>query len=115
MIVIPLQMWQFGFEDRQWSLGTIVIYNDGTGTRHRGNYVCKVYGDKANFRDPRVKPLREGKLQDWPRNSRPIFELVIAGLNACNYRSRKKDEPSTSESPPHNDDVPEVPFGHEEA
>jgi hypothetical protein len=100
VIVIPLQMWQFGYEDRQWNIGTIVIFNDGTGTQNRGNYVCRTYKEgewekKKNL----ATPIREGKVSDWPRNSRPVFELVIAGLHACGYRSRKKDEQRAEELP----------------
>jgi hypothetical protein len=98
-------MWQFGYEDRQWNIGTIVIFNDGT-TRspNRGNYVCRVYGEGVDHRDKTKKPLREGRIEDWPRQSRPVFELVIACLHACGYQARKKDERQA-------EDVPSSGFG----
>lgn len=112
MIVIPLDMWRFGYETDKYGIGTIVIYNDGTCRKPtRGNYVCRVYG-AGNWKE--LKPLRSGEVKDWPRQARPVFELVIACLQSCGYASRKKDESSTPVQEPRDEELPLLPRGNQE-
>ena len=84
MINIPINLWPYGDDMREKSLGRIVIVNDGTGTVDRGNYYVRIF-------DGNNRMIREGRVIDWPRKSRPVFELVLAGLQATRYKARAVD------------------------
>lgn len=74
----------FGFDDEfniaDWSerLSTIYIANDVTGTMSRGNYTYKIYrrGDEKN----NGKPLREGRIEGFPRKSKTANHLLLLVL-----------------------------------
>ena len=64
-------------------LFTMVIGNDGTGTRERGNY--NVYLGRKGVGDPyRViaKPIRKGRVEDHPRLSAHVGKLVKKALES---------------------------------
>lgn len=84
MINIPIDLWPLGDDMKSRSLGRLTIANDGTGSRERGNYNVTIFGADG-------RSIRTGKVLDWPRLSRPVFELVIAALQAANYNARKQD------------------------
>jgi hypothetical protein len=60
------------------NLGTLVIVNDGKGTPKRSNYEIKVIG-----KNKRV--LRRARIEKWPRESRPVFDLVVEALKEAGY------------------------------
>lgn len=83
MIVIPIDLLPLGFTHNKRTLGKVVIINDGTGDRKTGNYDITIVGasDRA---------IRRGRVEGWPRQSRPVFELLLAALESCNYKPRKR-------------------------
>jgi len=80
-------MWPGGRSTKKYPLGEIRIINDGTGTQARGNYVVEIYGKSKSH------AIREVTIKDWPRETRPVHELVLAALIAAGYHSRKQDVP----------------------
>ena len=89
MIVIPIELQPLGVAEHKRPLGELHIINDGTGTRNVGHYRVIVKG--ANGRT-----IREARVSDWPRLSRPVFELILACLTAAGYNQRKQDVPHAS-------------------
>jgi hypothetical protein len=79
VIVIPIELHPFGFAHNKRDLGRIVIVNDGTGSATRGNYSVRVEGKGGRV-------IRDGLVLNWPRKSKPVFELVIAALESCGYK-----------------------------
>lgn len=61
------------------TLGTIHIVNDGSGTPKRSHYEVKIVG-----KNKRV--LRRARVENWARQSRPIYELVMEALKKAGYR-----------------------------
>jgi hypothetical protein len=60
--------------DRSRFLGSVLIANDGTGDKSRGNYTA------AATRDGRRKYF--GVVRGFPRRSRSALELLRRALNA---------------------------------
>lgn len=63
-------------------LGRMIIANDGTGSYERGNYDAKVA--RKGVTDNRElwhKPLRTARVENYPRWSYTIWELVRRALN----------------------------------
>ena len=69
MIVVKIELWQFGFEERKKELGRAVIVNDGTGTHQKGNYLIKFY-------DRNARCFRSTNLENWPRLTNSIWKLM---------------------------------------
>lgn len=57
----------------------IRLYNDGTGTLARGNYVIELL-------DKNGKVYRRGFVKDFPRRSKGPWELLRLALNDVNMR-----------------------------
>lgn len=74
MIRVTIELDSFGLGTNVTSLGEVIIANDGTGTRTRGNYKVKVYGKTG------LKVIREGRLENWPRLAKHPVDLVAAAL-----------------------------------
>jgi hypothetical protein len=91
MIVVKIEMWPGGSEDRSYELGRTYIYNDGTGTPARGNYevrVCRKSKDgQYNLTSREVvagkKCTRVGRVRDWPRKSYNIWRLILRCLKSA--------------------------------
>lgn len=80
MINISIDMHRFGNPDNVYPLGRITIANDGlTADPRRGSYHVVAYS-----RDGRE--IRKARVEDWARQSRPVFELVKASLSALGYK-----------------------------
>lgn len=86
MIVVKLEMWPHGNEDRKYDLGRMYIANTGEhGNKNLGNYDAKVcrkgcYG----FEDwDLIKATREGEVKDYPRLSYNIWRLIAKALLSC--------------------------------
>lgn len=78
MLVIPIELWPFGIEPEKRTLGRLEIANDGTGTRTRGSYNVRVYGAHGRV-------IREARVEDWPRQAKPVQALLLAALEAAGY------------------------------
>lgn len=77
MIRITCELWPGGDHTRKRLLGHVSITNDGTGTRERGNYrVMLRRGTPANGK------LRCIEVQDFPRKTSSVFQLLRWALNA---------------------------------
>lgn len=84
MLRITIELIPFGLGKPQ-HLGTLHLANDGTGTQDRGNY------DGTLFTKTGAKmPQRVVRVEDWPRQSRPVWELVIEALQSAGYSARRK-------------------------
>lgn len=78
MIVIKIEMWPKGFKERAYELGRMYITNDGTSKDpKRGNYKIKVV--KKGTTD---KVSREGEVENYPRKSYPVWELVKRAIGS---------------------------------
>lgn len=69
-------------------LGSMVIANDATGTPSRGNYFGKTFRKGAgewwkHLRWP--KPVREGRVEDYPRKALPVWSLVKRMLDDMGF------------------------------
>lgn len=58
-------------------IGRMRIYNDGTGTKERGNYVVEV------FRKSTKNVLRKSTVKDYPRLDYNVWRLVSRALRAA--------------------------------
>jgi len=65
MILINLEMLPLGFQKGKRNLGTIQIWNNGTGTLSSGNYSYKI---------PKIKA--EGQITGFPRKRKDVFALL---------------------------------------
>jgi len=68
MILINLEMLPQGFQKGKRNLGTIRIWNNGTGTLSSGNYSYKI--TKGN------KVKAEGCITGFPRKREDVFDLL---------------------------------------
>jgi len=87
MIVVKLEMWPHGREDKKYEIGRTYIYNAG-GSHERGDYEARVCR-KGNY-DYELEDLRSGKgftrkgsVTDYPRLSHNVWRLIIRALRAC--------------------------------
>lgn len=80
MIHISIDMHRFGNRLDKYPLGAITISNDGlSSTPKRGNYVIRAYAKNGRV-------IRRARVENWARESRPVFELVKAALTALEYK-----------------------------
>mgnify|MGYP000072969658 CR=1 FL=1 len=83
MLAIKIEIWPYGDEDHAEEIGRMYVTNDGSGTLDRGNYdvhVCR----KDNLRrptDPDSNATREARVEDYPRKSYNVWQLVKRALN----------------------------------
>ena len=68
MIRIDIDLFPGGFEDDRENLGYIKIWNDGTGSKTKGNYRYKA------MKNGRQKA--EGSIKGFPRKQRDVFRLL---------------------------------------
>ncbi len=89
MIVIKIELWPFGDEDRAKEIGRMYIANDGAGGPMRGDYkvaVCKrgttevpreIYlPDAPELAAEQPKATRAGEVKDYPRLSYNVWRLI---------------------------------------
>jgi hypothetical protein len=82
MIVVKLEMWPLGNEEKKYPLGEIRIMNDGKGDfPHYGNYKVdvkhggKFVGKKGSY--------RKGFVEKFKRTLSP-YHLLARALKSCN-------------------------------
>ena len=63
-------------------LGQGFIYNDGSGTNHRGNYEVLLgrKGEKFNHPHQMHRVYRAGRVENFPRNSKNAWWLLLEAL-----------------------------------
>lgn len=79
MIRVSIELVPHGVEERKRRIGTVEIWNDGTGTNARGNYgarTIKLDGHTG----------RTATIKNWARLSRPVHELVKRALTELKYK-----------------------------
>ena len=74
MIKVTIELWPHGYEANKLLLGTILIANTGTGTKSRGNY------DVVLMNKKHTKPLRIGRVENFPRLSKNVYHLLKKAL-----------------------------------
>ena len=88
MIVVTVEMWPGGSEERKRVLGEARIINDLSGDLLRGNY----YGGVVNGRRRSVRGLkywRVFEVRGFPRRSLNVWDLLLRSLLvAVGKRSR---------------------------
>lgn len=83
MLVVRVELWPRGIKEQRETLRTMVIANDVTGCAARGNY--NVYLGHRGETNPWVimdRPLRTGRVEDYPRLAKRDDELVLRALRA---------------------------------
>lgn len=83
MIVVRVDLDSANGEQYDKHLFTMVIGNDGHGTRERGNY--NVYLGRRGVSDPYAvirKPLRIGRVENHARLSTHVGKLVSKAMKA---------------------------------
>lgn len=80
-ITVKIELLPYGFEENKSTLGSAVIeeleakiYNDGTGTRTRGNYVFKFFDKLGRLRTT-------GEIKDFPRKELNAWSLLYLCLD----------------------------------
>jgi len=82
MIVIKVELWPGGFEGRKKEIGRMLIDNDGTShTPKRGHYRVRLMR-KGSSRTVQ----RTARVEDYPRESYPVWELVRRALENLRVR-----------------------------
>ena len=67
-----------GLGTRVSTLAEVIIINDGTGTATRGNYDVRAKSKKG-------WTIRKGRVENWPRKSKPPLALLSAALQELGY------------------------------
>lgn len=80
MIIVDIKLKSAISPKRSRSLGKVTITNDGTGTKHRGNYDVVVY-DRAG------RKYRHKRIEGWPRLRRSTWDLLREIFRKDNDRS----------------------------
>lgn len=92
MIVVKIEMWPHGDEDRRREIGRMYLANVG-GTAERGDYLvtvnrrgdqsCHLQGDGAGGASVVGNVTRQGEVKDYPRLSYNVWRLITRALKAC--------------------------------
>ena len=70
MLVIRIELWPQGDENRKEIIGTTVIKNNGTGDRNHGSYDYVIRGKK------RILKSGCGSIDNFPRQRRSSWHLL---------------------------------------
>lgn len=74
MIVVKIEL-HSAITSKVSELGRLEIYNDGTGTKQRGNYGVRKIGKRGRL-------LGAARVENHARLSRSIFNLIRKALEA---------------------------------
>lgn len=78
MIVVKIEMWPGGIQQRAYDIGRMTIANVGVAQGgKRGDYMVKLFR-----RGTTVKVQKRAEVKDYPRLSYPIWKLVQRALTA---------------------------------
>jgi len=70
MLVIKIEIWPFGLEEKKRNIGTLKIVNNGTGNTFEGNYNAFFNDNKDNIT----------KIQKFPRTEKNAWNLLYEVL-----------------------------------
>lgn len=76
MIVITIELWKKGSRLNKVPRGKIIIVNDGTGSKTKGNY-------DVHFYDRNGRGFRSERLENWPRNAKSIWKMLNKIFGGC--------------------------------
>lgn len=93
MIVVKIELWPVGREDRAREIGRMYVANIG-GDRARGDYkvaVCRrgqhacpwPHGLDADAQKTRPAPTRTAVVRDYPRRSYTVWRLILRALRGA--------------------------------
>ena len=83
MIIVTVQL-HSAVTGKKTTIGRAIIDNDGTGTAKKSNYNVRVgRRDRTEIHQVLGKPLRKGKVKDYPRASYNVWRLVIRALRSA--------------------------------
>ena len=85
MIVVSIEIWPHGDEEKARSLGNMVITNSGTGTKERGDYNV-VLSHAGMYYGKRKEPWKTGRVTNHLRKLSPYHLVYKAIKNALNLR-----------------------------
>lgn len=80
MIVVKIELWPLGFEDKAKEIGRMTITNDLT-TLERTSGNKSSYNVRVMRRGTIDQVQREGRVENYPRHSYTVWELVRRALN----------------------------------
>ena len=80
MLKVTVELDVHGLGIKTIPLGVIEIWNDGLGTRERGNY-----GARAISKNGKPLMKRSGRVENHPRLSKPVWNLVYKILSSMGY------------------------------
>lgn len=87
MIVVKIELWPLGFEERAREIGRMYLANDATGDAERGNYdvaVCRRGTSEVphpiDLSGP--TPTRAGRVEGYPRQAYNVWRLIARALLA---------------------------------
>lgn len=96
MIVIKVELWPFGKEEKKREIARTYIHNDGTGTNDSGNYKVRVcrnkYKSDKGYEYPSKDQIytRLGEVNNYPRSLLNVWQLVIRSLLSAFPEEKKK-------------------------
>lgn len=90
MIVVKIEMWPYGDEDRKYDIGRGYIANTGGGDPERGEYnvaICRKGSDLDAVPSPvnpnGPKPSRAAHVSDYPRQAYNAWRLIARAILAA--------------------------------
>jgi len=86
MIKVTIEVYPFGIEKLKRHVGTMIISNDGTGTKEMGNYNVKL----SKFKEP-DKWWKEGRVDGFKRKLRGPYDLIYIALHNLLAQRNKED------------------------
>ena len=79
MIVVKIELWPGGWESKKKEIGRMTIANRGINPAHpkRGDYRVRIMR-----RGTTDVIQRESEVLNYPRQSYPVWELIMRALNS---------------------------------
>jgi len=83
MVVVKIELWPHGDQEKARDLGSLIICNDMTGTKDYGSYNVAVSHGGRYWGKPGV--WKSGLVKNFRRSLSP-YHLVARALAACGIR-----------------------------
>lgn len=103
MIVIRIEMWPKGSKEHARVMAVGRIFNNGSGTITKGNYIAELYGGTASGIKPEkadtpwkfMRPWKRCEVNGFPRRVQGCWDLLCRALwtsigNRTNYSEREQ-------------------------
>lgn len=81
MVVVKIELWPFGSEDRKRELGRAFIWNTGKGSSTRGEYKFQLL-KKGKEYVMNKNVWKEGEIKDFPRKRLLGYDLLYRALDS---------------------------------